>query len=131
MIAIYDRCRRPSRRRHVVHGQAASAGATLLASGTPGKRYALPNARVLIHQPHGGVEGQSSDIEIQAQEIVRQRRRQEEILAEHTGQPIEKVREDTDRDFILSAEDAKTYGLVDEVVTDRKLRVAAATAVNA
>ena len=112
-------------------GQAASAGATLLASGTPGKRYALPNARVLIHQPHGGVEGQSSDIEIQAQEIVRQRRRQEEILAEHTGQPIEKVREDTDRDFILSAEDAKTYGLVDEVVTDRKLRVAAATAVNA
>ena len=77
------------------------------------------------------MEGQSSDIEIQAQEIVRQRRRQEEILAEHTGQPIEKVREDTDRDFILSAEDAKTYGLVDEVVTDRKLRVAAATAVNA
>jgi ATP-dependent Clp protease protease subunit len=81
---------------------------------------------VLIHQPHGGVEGQSSDIEIQAQEIVRLRRRQEEILAEHTGQPIEKIRADTDRDFILSAEDAKRYGLVDEVVTDRKLRVTAA-----
>jgi ATP-dependent Clp protease protease subunit len=132
MFAIYDTMQaiRPDVATWCM-GQAASAGATLLASGTPGKRYALPNSRVLIHQPHGGVEGQSSDIEIQAQEIVRQRRRQEEILAEHTGQPIEKVREDTDRDFILSAEDAKTYGLVDEVVTDRKLRVAAATAVNA
>jgi len=112
-------------------GQAASAAAVILAAGTKGKRYALEHSRVLIHQPSGGGEGQSSDIEIQAQEIVRQRRRQEEILAEHTGQPIEKVREDTDRDFILSAEDAKTYGLVDEVVTDRKLRVAAAAAVKA
>jgi ATP-dependent Clp protease, protease subunit len=132
MFAIYDTMQaiRPDVATWCM-GQAASAGAALLASGTPGKRYALPNARVLIHQPHGGVEGQSTDIEIQAQEIVRQRRRQEEILAEHTGQPIEKVREDTDRDFILSAEDAKAYGLVDEVVTDRKLRVAAATAVNA
>jgi len=132
MFAIYDTMQaiRPDVATWCM-GQAASAGATLLAAGTPGKRCALPNARVLIHQPHGGVEGQSSDIEIQAQEIVRQRRRQEEILAEHTGQPIEKVREDTDRDFILSAEDAKVYGLVDEVVTDRKLRVAGATAVNA
>jgi ATP-dependent Clp protease protease subunit len=108
-------------------GQAASAGATLLASGAPGKRYALPNARVLIHQPLGGMQGQSADIEIHAKEIARLRRRQEEILAEHTGQPIEKVRADTDRDFILSAEEAKSYGLVDKVVTDRKkLRVATA-----
>ena len=105
-------------------GQAASAGATLLASGAPGKRYALPNARVLLHQPHGGVEGQSTDIEIHAQEIARQRRRQEELLAHHTGQSIEQVRADTDRDFILTAEEAQAYGVVDEVVVDRKLRVA-------
>lgn len=129
MFAIYDTMQaiRPDVATWCM-GQAASAGATLLASGAPGKRYALPNARVLIHQPHGGVEGQSSDIEIQAKEIVRQRQRQEELLAEHTGQPIEKVRADTDRDFILSAEEAKAYGLVDEVVTDRKLRVASSKA---
>jgi ATP-dependent Clp protease, protease subunit len=126
MFAIYDTMQaiRPDVSTWCM-GQAASAGATLLASGAPGKRYALPNARVLIHQPHGGMQGQSADIEIHAKEIARLRRRQEEILAEHTGQPIEKVRTDTDRDFILSAEEAKDYGLVDEVVTDRKLRVAA------
>jgi ATP-dependent Clp protease, protease subunit len=105
-------------------GQAASAGATLLASGAPGKRHALPNARVLLHQPHGGIEGQSEDIRIHADEIVRQRRRQEEILAAHTGQPIERIRADTDRDFILDAEAALAYGVIDEVVTDRRLRVA-------
>jgi ATP-dependent Clp protease, protease subunit len=105
-------------------GQAASAGATLLASGAPGKRFALPNARVLLHQPHGGVEGQSTDIEIHAQEIVRLRRRQEELLAQHTGRSIEQVRADTDRDFILTADEAKAYGVVDEVVVDRKLRFA-------
>ncbi len=105
-------------------GQAASAGATLLASGAPGKRYALPNARVLLHQPHGGVEGQSEDIRIHAEEFARQRRRQEEILARHTKQPIERIREDTDRDFILDAEAAQRYGIVDHVITDRRLRPA-------
>jgi len=130
MFAIYDTMQaiRPDVSTWCM-GQAASAGATLLASGAPGKRYALPNARVLIHQPIGGMQGQSTDIEIHAKEIARLRRRQEEILAEHTGQPIEKVRADTDRDFILSAEEAKSYGLVDEVVTDRKLRVAVPAAV--
>jgi ATP-dependent Clp protease protease subunit len=103
-------------------GQAASAGATLLASGAPGKRYALPNARILLHQPHGGVEGQSEDIRIQAEEIVRLRRRQEEILAEHTGRSIERIAEDLDRDFILEAEEAKEYGVIDRVVTPRRLR---------
>ena len=126
MFAIYDTMQavRPDVATWCM-GQAASAGATLLASGAPGKRYALPNARVLIHQPLGGMEGQSADIEIHAKEFARLRRRQEEILAEHTGQTIERIRADTDRDFILSADEAKTYGLVDEVVTDRRLRVAA------
>jgi ATP-dependent Clp protease protease subunit len=101
-------------------GQAASAGAFLLATGTAGRRYALPNARVLLHQPHGGMEGQSADLEIHAREIVRMRRLADEILAEHTGQPIEKISADTDRDFILSAEEAKAYGVVDEVVTARQ-----------
>jgi ATP-dependent Clp protease protease subunit len=102
-------------------GQAASAAAFLLATGTAGKRYALPNARVLLHQPHGGMEGQSADLEIHAKEIVRQRRRADEILAEHTGQPVEKISVDTDRDFILTAEEAKAYGVVDEVVSARQL----------
>jgi len=126
MFAIYDTMRaiRPDVATWCM-GQAASAGATLLAAGAPGKRHALPNARILLHQPHGGVEGQSTDIEIHAQEIARQRRRQEEILSEHTGQTIERVRQDTDRDFILSAEEALAYGVVDHVVTDRKLRPAA------
>jgi ATP-dependent Clp protease protease subunit len=84
----------------------------------------LPNARVLLHQPHGGIEGQSEDIRIHADEIVRQRRRQEEILAAHTGRSIERIRADTDRDFILDAEAALAYGVVDHVVTERKLRVA-------
>jgi ATP-dependent Clp protease protease subunit len=103
-------------------GQAASAAAVILASGTKGKRFALPNARVLIHQPHGGMEGQSADLEIHAREILYQRRRMEEILAEHTGQPIEKVAADTDRDFIMRAEEAKEYGIVDEVISSRGLR---------
>jgi ATP-dependent Clp protease protease subunit len=103
-------------------GQAASAGATLLASGAPGKRHALPNARILLHQPHGGVEGQSEDIRIQAEEIIRLRRRQEEILAGHTGQPREKIAGDLDRDFILDAEQARIYGVVDRVVSPKRLR---------
>jgi ATP-dependent Clp protease, protease subunit len=125
LFAIYDTMQaiRPDVATWCV-GQAASAGATLLASGAPGKRHALPNARVLLHQPHGGIEGQSEDIRIHADEIVRQRRRQEEILAAHTGQSIERIRADTDRDFILDAEAALAYGVVDHVVTDRRLRAA-------
>jgi ATP-dependent Clp protease protease subunit len=102
-------------------GQAASAAAVILASGTRGKRYALPNSRVLLHQPHGGLEGQSTDLEIHAREIVRQRRRVEDLLAEHTGQTIERIHQDTDRDFILGPQQALEYGIVDEVVTRRAL----------
>jgi ATP-dependent Clp protease protease subunit len=102
-------------------GQAASAAAVILAAGAPGKRYALPNSRVLLHQPHGGVEGQSADIEIHAREIARQRRRVEELLAEHTGQTVERIHEDTERDFILGPDEALAYGLVDEVVARRAL----------
>ncbi len=101
-------------------GQAASAAAILLAAGTQGKRFALPHSRVLIHQPHGGAEGQSTDIEIQAREIQRIRDLLDQILADKTGQDIEKVNRDTDRDFIMTAEDAKTYGLIDEVIASRK-----------
>jgi ATP-dependent Clp protease protease subunit len=102
-------------------GQAASAAAVILASGAAGKRYALPNSRMLLHQPHGGIEGQSADLEIHAKEIVRQRRRVEELLAEHTGQAIERIRRDTDRDFILGPQEAVEYGIVDQVVARRTL----------
>ena len=102
-------------------GQAASAAAVLLASGAPGKRYILPHARVLIHQPHGGAQGQAVDIEIQAKEIMRLRTLLEQIISEHTGQPLEKVTKDTDRDFILTAQEAKDYGCVDEILSRRGL----------
>jgi ATP-dependent Clp protease protease subunit len=102
-------------------GQAASAAAVLLASGTPGKRYALPHARILIHQPHGGASGQAVDIELQAKEIVRMRELLDSILAFHTGQTVEKISHDTDRDFIMSAPEAKEYGMVDEILTNREL----------
>jgi ATP-dependent Clp protease, protease subunit len=102
-------------------GQAASAAAVILASGTPGKRFVLPHSRVLIHQPHGGASGQAVDIEIQAKEIVRMREALDSILAHHTGQDVEKVGRDTDRDFIMSATEAKEYGIVDEVITNREL----------
>jgi ATP-dependent Clp protease protease subunit len=102
-------------------GQAASAAAVILASGTRGKRYALPNSRVLLHQPHGGVEGQSADIEIHAREIARERKRVEELLAEHTGQTVERIHADTERDFILGPDEALAYGIVDEVVARRAL----------
>ncbi|MEI8001556.1 MAG: ATP-dependent Clp endopeptidase proteolytic subunit ClpP [Actinomycetes bacterium] len=102
-------------------GQAASAAAVLLASGTPGKRYALPHARILIHQPHGGASGQAVDIEIQAKEILRMRELLDNILAYHTGQTVEKVSKDTDRDFIMSAPESKVYGIVDEILTNREL----------
>jgi ATP-dependent Clp protease protease subunit len=98
-------------------GQAASGAAVLLAGGTRGKRFALPHARVMLHQPYGGVGGQVSDIEIQAKEILRNREVLNEILAKHSGQPIERIGKDTDRDFFLSAEDAKQYGLVDEILS--------------
>ena len=97
-------------------GQAASMGAVLLAAGTKGKRYALPNARIMIHQPWGGVQGQASDISIQAQEILRLRDRLNKILSFHSGRSVEDVATDTDRDNFMSADDAKDYGLVDSVV---------------
>jgi len=105
-----------------VMGQAASAAAVLLLAGTKGKRYALPHSRVLLHQPHGGAQGQAVDIEIQAKEITRYRKLLEELIAEHTGQPLEKVAKDTDRDYILTADEALEYGVVDEVITSRKIK---------
>jgi ATP-dependent Clp protease protease subunit len=100
-------------------GQAASAAAVLLAAGAKGKRLGLPHSRILIHQPSGGAEGQSVDIEIQAREILRMRRMLDEILAAHTGQPVEKIGTDTDRDFIMTAEQAKEYGIIDEIIESR------------
>ncbi len=101
-------------------GQAASAAAVLLAAGAKGKRFGLPHSRVLIHQPSGGAEGQSVDIEIQAREILRMRRMLDEILATHTGQDVEKVKRDTDRDFIMTADQAKQYGLIDDIIESRQ-----------
>jgi ATP-dependent Clp protease protease subunit len=109
-------------------GQAASAAATLLAAGARGKRYALPHSRVLIHQPHGQAGGQAVDIEIQAREILRYRELLDQILAEHTGQPLDKVKKDTDRDFIMTAEQAKEYGIIDEVISTRKAQAQLAAA---
>jgi ATP-dependent Clp protease protease subunit len=98
-------------------GQAASMGAFLLTAGTKGKRFALPNARVMIHQPMGGFQGQATEIDIHAREILKIRERLNEIMAKHTGQPLEKIALDTERDYFLSAEEAKQYGLIDEVIT--------------
>ncbi len=100
-------------------GQAASMGALLLAAGAPKKRFALPNARIMIHQPLGGAQGQAADIKIQATEILRMKDTLNEILAAHTNQKIEKIAKDTDRDFFMSGNEAKTYGIVDRVVADR------------
>jgi ATP-dependent Clp protease, protease subunit len=100
-------------------GQAASAAAVLLAAGAPGKRYTLPNARVLIHQPHGGAQGQSVDIEIQVREMVAMRERMVDVLVERTGQTRDRIVADIDRDFILRGDDAVAYGLVDDVITAR------------
>lgn len=100
-------------------GQAASMGALLLAGGAAGKRYCLPHTRVMIHQPWGGFQGQAADIDIHAKEILRARERINEILAKHTGQPLEQVAKDTDRDYFLSAEESKEYGLIDKVLTSR------------
>ena len=100
-------------------GQAASMGALLLAAGTKGKRYSLPNARVMIHQPWGGAQGSASDIHIQAKEILKMRETLNQILARHTSQPLERIEKDTDRDYFMAAEEAKVYGIVDEVITSR------------
>ena len=101
-------------------GQAASMAAVLLAAGTPGKRYALPNARVLIHQPSGGVSGQATDIDIQAREILRIRASLNEIMAKHTNQPIEKIERDVERDFWMNAQQAHEYGVIDEIIYKHK-----------
>jgi ATP-dependent Clp protease protease subunit len=98
-------------------GQAASMGALLLAAGTKGKRFSLPHSRVMIHQPMGGFQGQATDIEIHAKEILKLKDTLNHILAKHTGQPIEKIQTDTDRDFFMSGEDAKSYGIIDEVIS--------------
>jgi ATP-dependent Clp protease protease subunit len=101
-------------------GQAASMGAVLLAAGAKGRRYALPHSRMVIHQPHGGAQGQAVDIEIQAREIIRARQEMNEILARHTGQNLRKIERDTDRDFIMTPADAVEYGLIDEVIVNRR-----------
>ncbi len=100
-------------------GQAASMGAVLLAAGTHGKRYSLPNSRILIHQPMGGFQGQASDIEIQAKEILRMKDRLNRILMDHSGKKLEDIQKDTDRDFFMSGEEAKKYGIVDHVIANR------------
>ncbi|MEO7936509.1 MAG: ATP-dependent Clp endopeptidase proteolytic subunit ClpP [Dokdonella sp.] len=119
-LAIYDTMRfvKPDVSTMVI-GQAASMGSFLLAAGTKGKRYALPNSRVMIHQPSGGAQGQATDIEIQAKEILYLRRRLNEELAENTGQPLERIERDVERDLFFNAQDAKTYGLIDEVIDRR------------
>ena len=105
----------------ICFGQAASAAAVLLAAGTPGKRLALPHARILIHQPYAGAQGHATDIELAAREILRIRSLLEEVLSSHTGQTQEKIHRDTDRDFVMSAEEAKEYGIIDEVISLREL----------
>ncbi len=101
-------------------GQAASMGSFLLAAGAAGKRYALPNARIMIHQPLGGFQGQATDIEIHAKEILKIKKRMNGLLAKHTGQPLEKIERDTERDFFMNADEAKEYGLVDKILVKRK-----------
>jgi len=101
-------------------GQAASMGAWLLAAGTKGKRYSLPNARIMLHQPLGGFQGQATDIDIHAKEILKTRDRMNELLAKHTGHPIDKVKHDTERDFFMSAGEAKEYGVIDEILIKKK-----------
>ena len=111
----------------VCMGMAASAAAVILAGGAPGKRFALPHARIMLHQPHGGTSGQASDIEIQARLIVQMREQLNRILAEHTGQTYEKVTTDTERDYWMIAEDAVTYGVVDSILTRRELSAVASS----
>ena len=121
LFAVYDTMKyvRPDKSTFCF-GQAASAAAVLLASGTRGKRFALPHARIMLHQPYGGAAGQATDIELQAKEILRMRDMLNEMLAGDTGQSIEKIQHDTDRDFIMSASEARDYGVIDEVITSRE-----------
>jgi ATP-dependent Clp protease protease subunit len=125
-LAIYDTMRYlKSSIQTICIGQAASMAAVLLAAGAKGKRFALPNARILIHQPSGGAEGQASDISIRAKEVLVMRQRLNEILSEHTGHKADRINLDTERDYYLTAEEAKQYGLVDEVVGRRPVAAAA------
>jgi ATP-dependent Clp protease protease subunit len=122
LLAVYDTMQHiGSDVSTICLGQAASAAAVLLATGAPGKRFVLPHARILIHQPHGQIGGQAAEVDIHAREVLRQRRLIDEILARHTGQTLQKISEDTDRDFILTADEARGYGLIDEVVPARGL----------
>jgi len=120
-LAIYDTIQfvKPDVCTYCV-GQATSMGALLLAAGAKGKRYALPNARIMIHQPWGGVQGAASDISIQAKEILRLRDKINDILVKHTGQSLDKVQKDTDRDFFMGADESKAYGIIDEVIVGKK-----------
>jgi ATP-dependent Clp protease protease subunit len=128
LFAIYDTLKyvRPDKSTFCF-GQAASAAAVLLAAGTKGKRFALPHARILLHQPYGGGGGQASDIELQAKEILRMRDLLNQMLANDTGQSPERLQKDTDRDFIMDAEEAKEYGIIDEVITNREVAGITAT----
>lgn len=121
LFAIYDTMRfvKPDLST-ICFGQAASAAAVLLAAGTPGKRLALPHARVLLHQPWGQAGGQATDVELAAKEILRMRQMLDELLARHTGQTVEKIHADTDRDFVMGAEEAKEYGIIDDVISSRQ-----------
>jgi len=122
LFAIYDTMQFIQNDIQVVcFGQAASAAAVLLSAGTKGKRLALPHSRIMLHQPWGGVAGQATDIEIQAKEILRMREEIDKILAHHTGQPIERISRDTDRDFYMGAQEALEYGIIDEVITNKDL----------
>jgi ATP-dependent Clp protease, protease subunit len=120
LFAIYDTMRyiKPDIAT-ICYGQAASAAAVLLAAGAQGKRLALPHSRILLHQPYAGAQGQATDIELAAKEILRLRELLEEILAEHTGQPIDRIHNDTDRDFVMTAAEAAEYGIIDEVINTR------------
>jgi len=122
-LAIYDTMQyvKPPIATYCI-GQAASMGALLLAAGTRGKRFALPHSRIMLHQPMGGFQGQATDIEIHAREILRMKETLNVILSSHTGRPLEKIQSDTDRDFFMSGDEAKEYGIVDEVITSIKTR---------
>jgi ATP-dependent Clp protease protease subunit len=122
-LAIYDTMQyvKPPIATYCI-GQAASMGALLLAAGTRGKRFALPHSRIMLHQPMGGFQGQATDIEIHAREILRMKETLNVILSSHTGRPLEKIQSDTDRDFFMSGNEAKEYGIVDEVITSMKTR---------
>jgi ATP-dependent Clp protease protease subunit len=132
LFAIYDTMKyvRPDKSTFCF-GQAASAAAVLLAAGTKGKRFALPHARIMLHQPYGGAAGQATDIELQAKEILRMRDLLNEMLADDTGQAMAKIHQDTDRDFIMSAEEAREYGVIDEVISNREAVGSAIAAVGA